>query len=623
MHPDFGADDARGRLRLGAFLAELPWGWPAPGEPTHARAQVVSGRADVPALAPGEALLLTERLGEGSLWALRLRGAARGDVALDAEEVWRRAAELIPSTLPLLWQSPRPRDPRAENDSLRPLPSSPPRLRRAHVPVRYNEAGQRPPFESVVAGDSLGVALLLAQASLLLETRLPLDLAATATLGPTGQLGPVGGLEAKLRALVRLAPRVRRLIVAQAQRLDAERTLARIAIAEGVTAPIVLGLATARDAVRLALPDELVEAGWRDVGADPDRRASQIERLVQLALADRSEAADWRPVEHAASAAAQGWPDLAGHERWSLDFVGAIAARHMGRAAERALPLPAQDELLAIPQPRRTRILAHLVQQSADTGDPDPDSVELLATAHVIPGAGAFPDHLKLAGALGRLAAARGRYPDAFALQREAAEAWLARPEVHDQVSYPLSELFRLAAILGTPALEVAERLRKRAIEAGAMPPSSPWTEAPRARALVVLGQPRADALAALAPLLAGQVPAHCGHVARRARRALAVRDGETAVAREIDGDLAQALDIARRESVSMPSPIDRQRAADLQRDIETCIALAALDAAGDAHVGMDAERRLRDLHPALCRVLLLGLEPRHHAHVLRERFPY
>lgn len=622
MHPDFGAQGSRARQRLAAFLSELPWGWPPAASAEHAIAQAATGHTAAPPLAPGEVLLLTERLGEGSLWALRLRGAARGDVALDAEEIWARAAVLAPSTLPLLWQSPRLREPRAETDSLRPLASSPPRLRRAHAPIRMHEARPQATFESVVAGDSLGLALLLGQASLLVEAPLPADVAATATLGANGQLGPVGGLEAKLRALVRLTPRVRRLIVAQAQCLDAEHTLARVAQAEGVTAPTVLGLATARDAIRLVLPDELVEARWRSFGADPDRRASKIEQLLQLALADRSEAADWRPVEHAASAAAQGWPGLAGHERWSLDFVGAIAARHMGRAAERALPLPGQDELLAIPQPRRTRILAHLVQQSADTGDPDPDRVELLASAHVISGASAFPDHLKLAGALGRLLAARGRHSAAFATQRDAAEAWLTRPEVHDQVSYPLSELFRLAAILGTSALDVAEGLRKRAIGAGAMPPSSPWIEAPRARALVVLGRPRTEALAALAPLLVGQVPAHCGHVARRARRALAVRDGEPDVVQKIDADLAQALDTARRESVSMPSPIDRQRAADLQRDIETCMALTALDAAGAAQVG-DAERRLMGLHPALCRVLLLGLDPGHHARVLRERFPY
>jgi hypothetical protein len=431
----------------------------------------------------------------------------------------------------------------------------------------------------------------------------------------------VGGLEAKLRALVRLAPRVRRLIVAQPQRLDAEHVLARLALAEGSPAPAVLGLASAREAVRLALPDDVVAGSWARLGADLDRRRAHVERLLQLALTDRSEASDWRPVEHAASAAAEGWPDLANHERWSLDFAAAIAARHMGRAAERSLRLPDEDELLAIPQPRRARTLAHLVQQSADTGEPKPDDMERLATAHVVRGADAFPDHLKLAGALGRLMAARGRYAEAFALQREAAEGWLARPEHQEQVSYPVSELFRLAALLGTPELEAAERLRERAVGAGATDRGSPWIEAPRARALVALGRPRADALTVLDPLLACPVPAHCGHVARRARRALAVRDGEPAVIQQLDAELAQDLDTARREAASISSTIDRRRAADLQRDLETCLALVALDGEREGH--MDAVRRLCELHPALTRVLLVGVALEEHARALRERFPY
>lgn len=624
MHPDFDVGDARSRQRLAAFLAELPWGWPAADDPNHPRAQAVTRRAEAPPLAPGEALLLTERLGEGSLWALRLRGATRGDVALDADDVWRRAAELVPATLSMLWQSPRLRDPRTESDSFRPLASSPPRLRRAHAPIRAQEGGPQTPFESVVAGDSLGVALLLAQASLLAETPLPADIAATATLDPSGQLGPVGGLEAKFRALLRLAPRVRRLIVAHQQRIDAERVLERIAPIEGASALTVVGLASAREAVRFALPDEVIEEAWRQTGADLDRRRRQVERLLQLALTDRSESADWRPIEHAASAAVDGWSDLLGHERWSLEFAAAVAARHMGRAAERPLQLPAQEAVVAIPQPRRARILAHLVQQSADTGEPSPESVEAMTPTHAVRGPDAFPDHIKLTGALGRLASARRRHTDALALQRESAEAWLARPDFHEEVSYPLSEMFRLAVTLEDPAaLDEAEQLLARAIRAGAIPEGSAWIEAPRARALVALGRPRADALRALEPLLGSEAPAHCGHVARRARRALAVRDGEPRVIQQIDADLAQALDAARREVASASTAIDRRRAEDRVRAVDTCLALVELDALSEGEESSERAERLRALQPALCSVLLLGVAREQWVRILRQCFPY
>lgn len=622
MHADFEADDPRARQRLGVFLAELPWGWPSRTNAKHAGARAATGRDDAAPLLPGETLLLTECASEGSLWALRLRGAARGEVALDALEVWRRAADLLPTVLPIMWQSPRLSDPRTESDSLRPLPSAPPRLRRAHAPVRVRNASPGT-YESVVAGESLGLAILLAQASLMLEMPLPCDLAATATITPNGGLGPVGGLEAKLRALVRLAPRVRRVIVAEHQRVEADRLVGEIAVEEGAVPPAVVGLAAARDAVRLALPEDATEAAWRCAGADADRRGEHVERLLQLALAERGESSDWRPIERAASLAAQHWSDAAAHEVWTLDFVAAVAARHMGRAAERPVSLPTEDELRAIPQPRRARVLAHLVQQCADTGDPEPSEVERLALTHLVRGPDAFPDHLQLVGAVARLVASRGRLDDALALQQEAAEAWLARPELHLQVSYPLSEMFRLAAALKSPsALEAAERLRTRATSARALAPTSPWVEAPRARALVAIGRPRAEILPTLDALLAATVPAHCGYVARRARRSMAVRDGEADVVERIDADLAQILKASTHEARHAVSPIDRLRALDLVREVETCIALVALDSAGgDERAIADAEARLHDLHPELCRALLA--EGRAREGGLREHFPY
>jgi hypothetical protein len=228
-----------------------------------------------------------------------------------------------------------------------------------------------------------------------------------------------------------------------------------------------------------------------------------------------------------------------------------------------------------------------------------------MAFVQLVRGPDAFPEHLRLAGALGRLAATRGRLDDALDLQFEAAEGWLTRPELHQEVSYPLSEAFRLASVLESHvALDVAERLRARAVRAGALSPSSPWVESSRARALVILRRPRTEILSTLEPLLAG-APAHCTYIARRARRVLAVRDGETDLVAQVDADLAKELDVARHTAHHATSPIDRLRAEDQARDVETCLALVAMDAAGaDSRARTMAEARLRELHPELCRVL-------------------
>jgi hypothetical protein len=128
--------------------------------------------------------------------------------------------------------------------------------------------------------------------------------------------------------------------------------------------------------------------------------------------------------------------------------------------------------------------------------------------------------------------------------------------------------------------------------------------------------------LPTLDALLAATVPAHCGYVARRARRALALRDGEARVVERIDSDLAQALEASRHDARYAASPVDRLRALDLMREVETCMALVALDAAGDDERSLaEAEARLHDLHPELCGALLAGARAPEAG--LRERFPY
>ena len=152
--------------------------------------------------------------------------------------------------------------------------------------------------------------------------------------------------------------------------------------------------------------------------------------------------------------------------------------------------MPDEAWLSRLPAPVRIDVVAHFVQQSADTGSPAPEAARRLAEEHLVRGREAFSTHLRLCGALGRLLAFTGRLADGLELQREAAQGWWERMAPAES-SYPLSEWFRLSGALRDPsAFEHADRFAARMASldssAGA---ADPYVRLARCRALIQLGR--------------------------------------------------------------------------------------------------------------------------------------
>ncbi len=610
------------RLAARLTLLHAPWTWPR--EDLHAaaaaRARELTGSEGPRAPRPGEALLLSCRDGFGGVFPLALPGPGPGAQALtlDAAGTWSAAWHAVGRSARLLWRSPRPRQAGLHAHPLRPLPDAPPL-----IDPRIPEDGAWTTPPKVLQGDSFGLSFALAQASALWDWPLPLDVAASAEVNASGGLAKVDerGLELKVRAVLRLAPQVRRLLVAEAQAAVARGVVAA-ALAEqrrklGVDLELDVvachDLAAAFDAVR---PD--LTRDWEATGDDDATRRERIERLVRLALARRDELLDWHPVREAARVAGKTWSRATPDERWTLGFVEAVAARHEGEAVE--LELPDRAVLHAVPQPRRLELVAHLVQQATDTGAPDPGALVELARPMLLRGAEAFPKHLELQGALGRLLANLARPKDAFEEQLEAARGWVARPGLVG-VSYPLAEAYRLAGVLGSPErFEQVAALDREARAEGALGESDlPWVDPPRARALLLL-----DRLDDLAGFLAerpwdvrepegrlGPAELVAALCLGRLHHAFALRGADLAKAEAVRSCLAGWARTAELRAQQAAPRGDETLAARRQahrRALATALALVELDLAlarapGDEDPAAPAGR-LAVLHPKLVRFL-------------------
>lgn len=598
-------------------LLQAPWTWPR--EDLHAaafaRARELTSAEGPRAPRPGEALLLSCREGFGGVFPLTLPGPSpgAGTLTLDAAAAWSAAWQAVSRSARLLWRSPRPREAGSRAHPLRPLPETPPLI---DPRIPEDSAWATPP--GVLRGGSFGLTFALAQASVLWDWPLPLDVAASAEVTARGDLVAVDGLELKVRAVLRLAPRVRRLLVAEAQAPHARKVvdsvLAEQRRALGVDLELEVAachdLATAFDAVRPELTRD-----WGTSGDDDASRRERIERLVRLALARRDELLDWHPVREAARVARAAWSRATPGERWTLSFVEAVAARHEGAAAP--LELPAQEVLGVVPQPRRLELVAHLVQQAADTGAPDPRALVELARS-MLPRRepDAFPKHLELRGALGRLLANLARPAEAFDEQLEAARGWVERPGLVG-VSYPLSEAYRLAGVLDSAErFERVAALEREALAEGALGESDlPWVDPPRARALLLLGR-----LDELERFLAERVwderdpdgrlgPGEFGAMLSdgRLRHALAQRRGDEAGAEAIRSCLAawsRTAGLRARQGESRGDQTLAARRRAHARDLATTLTLVELDRAlAGAPDGEDPEalaNRLAALHPEL-----------------------
>ncbi len=555
--------------QIARALRRGPWCWPT--EATGAGRARELAPDGPPRLRPGQTLLVTADAGFADLWALDVGlGAAPTDgdalrFGSEARATWDVAIAALPRALPVLWSSVG----RYQDAWLRAL----------HLVLRRTTphaaaAPSRAARERLLDGPSFGLSFLLALASLVLDDAVPADLAATGAVHPSGRIEAVGGLEGKIEVLAREAPGIRRLLVAASQE-DAARTQAA-AIAARFQ---VIGVATAAAAIEATLgpvPIERLVAA----GSDGERRHDLSDTFFRLVLLGRREIVDWSPVARATALALERWPELADLDRRRLEFAHAVALRHDDNGGR----LPALDAswLAAQPAPLRVLIVANYVQQSADTGEPDPALVIRAAESQLVRGREAFPTHLELLGALGRLLAVSGDARRALEYQAEAARGFLERMD-RESVSFPLTEWYRLAGALDDhAAFDAAEAVRQTVEALGGIGPGQPYVELGRAKAQTALTTgDHSDAAIVLARLGAAEhIPAHIRWSAVRWHGRLLDESG---------GDTAPQL--AELDSAGTRDPAQARRARPFRLLIELDRAVRQEDAARGAAALAELER--------------------------------
>ena len=578
-----GLTDENSVVNLRRVLTLGPWCWPAGGDSALAHARWASGCEQPPTPAVGSALAVTVGEHGGCLWALRDRPDRPPASVLGAQAAarWEDAICALPRSLPVLWASVR-------RHRERPFPW--------HLGSHARDGHGIAPPEPIVDGPSIGLSFFLALASRVLDVPVATDVVATATLDAFGAVGPVDGLELKIQTVLAVAPRVRRLVVASAQVEDAR------ALASGRLE--VLGVRSASEAADLLLTDlagRLVEVEGRG-------RRVLVRSFFRLALGGQRELLDWSPVAKAARLALDEWRDLADDDRYTLELAAAVAARHQGNRG--SLRLPPESWLASLSTPVRINVLAHLVQHSADTGEPPARQTLALARRDLpFDVKHAFAPQLRLMGAVARLEAFCGNPVRALARQRLLAECHLANLS-HEDVSLPLCEWIRLAgAVADASELAAAEALFEEGQALGVFSSADlGYLELARARAAVQAGRPTTTALEVLRRLATD--PTVADHIRRSAARWAVA--GERALGVTVDP-------AATRSWLSAACP-------EGDSDGRAYACLGELDAAlavGDAATANAAVDSLRECLPGLTRHLTEEREPAEApAHVARY-FPY
>lgn len=481
----------RNRERAWRFLAGGPWVWPRHDEDPDAYAYALDVYASTPPKPTvGEGLLVAVHEGRGELWVLPGpggRAVGAGELVETAREAWRDAECALPRSLPVLWRSVREHT--------------------QHIP-RPAELHPRQRADATLTGRSFGLAFALRNVSLIFGQPVPADLIASACVDELGQLGPVEGLEAKLRVVLDQAPSVRRFIVAKGQGDAAHQILdglgqrGRLQIIEHER----LGAAVAE-----VFPG--LEGAMDRQSGTAEGRDQLVESFFRLAMGERVAAIDWSPVARSARHALESWGDrLDAEARQRLVFSAAVAERHDNNKGK--LPLPDVAWLLRLPAPMRVSVLAHVTQQAADTGSPEPRGVLRLANEWIPNPHEAFPEHLRLLGARGRLHySALGDVQMAMEDQLQALRGWQER-WMYQEMSYPLSVLYLYVGVLAAEAppqdtlaaerYAEAARFEEELLRGGASGRANAYVQLARGRALVELGR-LDEARQALEPLVTMQ----------------------------------------------------------------------------------------------------------------------
>lgn len=405
-----------------------PWCWPR----SEARTERLTRRVGpVPAIGIGCVPVVSISEDEDTVIAWRISPASGGGaqgVSLGPamRKSWRAAGVALPRTLPVLWTSVR--------DAVRQLP----------VVVPLDGCRRTPGFVdpgSLVEGPSFGLAFCVHLASVVLGCAAPEHVLAAAAVDESGAVKPVGGLGRKIAGVTMLLPRVTDVLVS-AEQVDEARHAAGGRVR-------IIGVARAADAIEFALGDTLSRL-LVDAGYDADRREGLTASFFRLALVGSDTIVDWGPVARGAALAIDRWPAGGPDAGYRLAFAHAVAARHESNRGR--VHMPPSEWFATLPRMLRLQVLAHLVQQSADTATPDAAEIEARAVVELTARIeDAALQELRLRGAIGRLRAVTGRAEQAHDDQRTIAEAFAAL-YAEDDVARPLSEWSRLAGALGDEA---------------------------------------------------------------------------------------------------------------------------------------------------------------------------
>ncbi len=421
-------------------LAAGPWCWPGPGDRLD---RLIARRGAIPSPRVGSLAALTVQDDTVALWHVAAGGPGGGATLGPVTRAsWREAGIAVPRGLPVLWTS--------MHDATARLPDI-----TCLASIR-SDLGV-PDLRHPIDGPSFGLAFCLSLSSTVLDCALPGDIVASAAVDAAGVVGPVGGLPEKVAGLVRMAPHITRLMVAASQREEAA------AHAGGRLQ--VVPVTHASEAIEFAFGDRLSTL-LVAAGRDPDRREQLTESFFRLALIGSDALVDWGPVARGASDALRHWTDLPPEARHRLTFAHAVAARHHVNGG--TLDEIPEQWIASLPRMVRVQVVAHVVQQSADTGTPAPSLVESLAARSTDTDiAESSVPELRLRGALARLQAVTGREAAALSTQEALARACAAVYADQD-VAYPLSEWARLAgALRDAPALRRARAFHDRMLGAG------------------------------------------------------------------------------------------------------------------------------------------------------------
>ncbi|BCS35447.1 hypothetical protein TBR22_A46740 [Luteitalea sp. TBR-22] len=526
-----GRADRAARARLRPVLGIGPWCWPTDAaSPAAALARDITGLPSPPAAAIGTIAGLSVERTCGFAWILHTGAALRRgpEVGTTTRQSWDAASLALPRSVPLLWQSVNA----AHAGALHLLP----------VGAHLTEPGQAPPCD-VVSGPSFGLALFLLQASLVFRVSLPGDLVASAAVAADGRVEEVDGLDVKLATIRALLPSVTRVLVAASQVSDAERHAGPLE---------VIGVHGTSQALEHVFGDRLAGLLLQE-GLDGERRRSLCEWFFRFALEGRGELVDWSPIAAAASRALAQWPDLTADQRFQLAFALGIAERHEFNAG--SLPVPSPAQLAARPAHLRLHLLAHLVQQSADSGTPAPDTLVPLLDRFAQPDLHeGHPMAWRVEGARARLLAVTGRPIEALRRQEALARTYYEALLYRD-ISFPLAEWFRLAGATGDhDAFARADAMLASILPLGPFGfQGQAYIDLARSRAALALGVPDREPARAVLAGLAGDAagPQHVRWAAARAW--LRATDPAAPAAAALRGMLAREAAVAQDRRSTHP----------------------------------------------------------------------